>query len=357
MSPPPSRRFYSRWSVHNGCTIPPAPPPSLGLLGAVQLVQLPVALYGGMLADRFDRKKLMALTQFANAVVICNIDTAGGRSSPPAVEYLRRFRHCRHVRHARRLSQPGFAAQGDAPRPADACGHHAQRVRASVSSHQPHPVLAGLCPPGGNRGFRCHRRYLPFRRVFTVTHQGPGKAGGNGASERLEIVEAGSRFCVAAPAAARPLPPGRGGYHSQLLPAAFPDVRPPAFRSRGRRHRTADHRQCPGGYPRRFRCIFHRPVWQKGPAQPDRNFNVCCLPDCLRLQPELPAGTGNRRRPGHDGYPEHDDALDNSAAHHSGPAAGTGVFHRQFCRDGGQQFRTNRGGDVYPPPSAPGRRW
>ena len=41
----------------------------LGLLGAVQLVQLPAALYGGMLADRFDRKKLLALTQLANAML------------------------------------------------------------------------------------------------------------------------------------------------------------------------------------------------------------------------------------------------------------------------------------------------
>jgi len=49
--------------------IPPAPP-QLGLLGAVQLVQLPVALYGGMLADRFDRKKLMALTQLANVALL-----------------------------------------------------------------------------------------------------------------------------------------------------------------------------------------------------------------------------------------------------------------------------------------------
>ena len=35
----------------------------LGLLGAVQLLQLPVALYGGTLADSVDRKKLMAATQ------------------------------------------------------------------------------------------------------------------------------------------------------------------------------------------------------------------------------------------------------------------------------------------------------
>ena len=35
----------------------------LGLLGAVQLLQVPVALYGGTLADSVDRKKLMAATQ------------------------------------------------------------------------------------------------------------------------------------------------------------------------------------------------------------------------------------------------------------------------------------------------------
>jgi MFS family permease len=42
----------------------------LGLLGAVQFVQLPVALYGGMLADRLDRKKLLVLTQLATSSLI-----------------------------------------------------------------------------------------------------------------------------------------------------------------------------------------------------------------------------------------------------------------------------------------------
>ena len=35
----------------------------LGLLGAVQLLQMPVVLYGGALADNADRKKLMVMTQ------------------------------------------------------------------------------------------------------------------------------------------------------------------------------------------------------------------------------------------------------------------------------------------------------
>jgi MFS family permease len=56
----------------------------LGLLGAVQLVQLPVALYGGMLADRFDRKKLMTLTQLANVAlfVILTLLAAGHHLRP-----------------------------------------------------------------------------------------------------------------------------------------------------------------------------------------------------------------------------------------------------------------------------------
>ena len=38
-------------------------PAQLGLLGAVQLLQMPVVLYWETLADRVDRKKLMAMTQ------------------------------------------------------------------------------------------------------------------------------------------------------------------------------------------------------------------------------------------------------------------------------------------------------
>ena len=42
----------------------------LGLLGAVQLIQLPGALYGGTLADTIDRKKLMAVTQGISFVML-----------------------------------------------------------------------------------------------------------------------------------------------------------------------------------------------------------------------------------------------------------------------------------------------
>ena len=45
-------------------------PAQLGLLGAVQLLQMPVVLYGGTLADRVDRKMLMAMTQCVAFVML-----------------------------------------------------------------------------------------------------------------------------------------------------------------------------------------------------------------------------------------------------------------------------------------------
>lgn len=42
----------------------------LGLLGVVQFLQLPMALYGGSLADRMDRKKLMVLTQAVGTLLL-----------------------------------------------------------------------------------------------------------------------------------------------------------------------------------------------------------------------------------------------------------------------------------------------
>ena len=42
----------------------------LGLLGAVHLIQMPVALYGGTLADSVDRKKLMTMTQGVSFAVL-----------------------------------------------------------------------------------------------------------------------------------------------------------------------------------------------------------------------------------------------------------------------------------------------
>ena len=42
----------------------------LGLLGAVQFLQMPIVIYGGILADVFDRKKLMILTQSISFVAL-----------------------------------------------------------------------------------------------------------------------------------------------------------------------------------------------------------------------------------------------------------------------------------------------
>jgi MFS family permease len=45
----------------------------LGLLGVVQFVQLPMILYGGTLADRMDRKKLMVLTQVVGSIMLATL--------------------------------------------------------------------------------------------------------------------------------------------------------------------------------------------------------------------------------------------------------------------------------------------
>ncbi|MBG93339.1 MAG: hypothetical protein CL792_05090 [Chloroflexi bacterium] len=42
----------------------------LGLLGAIQFLQMPIVIYGGILADIFDRKKLMVLTQSISFVAL-----------------------------------------------------------------------------------------------------------------------------------------------------------------------------------------------------------------------------------------------------------------------------------------------
>jgi MFS family permease len=50
----------------------------LGLLGAVQILQLPMALYGGSLADRLDRKKLMVLTQAVGTLLLLALTLLAG---------------------------------------------------------------------------------------------------------------------------------------------------------------------------------------------------------------------------------------------------------------------------------------
>ncbi len=45
----------------------------LGLLGVVQFLQLPMALYGGSLADRFDRKKLIVWTQMIGLLMLVTL--------------------------------------------------------------------------------------------------------------------------------------------------------------------------------------------------------------------------------------------------------------------------------------------
>ena len=56
----------------------------LGLLGVVQLLQMPVALYGGTLADSIDRKKLMAATQAVafGMLLTLTLLAASGRLAP-----------------------------------------------------------------------------------------------------------------------------------------------------------------------------------------------------------------------------------------------------------------------------------
>ncbi|MFP6678658.1 MAG: MFS transporter [Dehalococcoidia bacterium] len=49
---------------------------TLGLLGVIQLSQIPVVLFGGILSDLVDRKKLMALTQFVSFVSLVGLSVA-----------------------------------------------------------------------------------------------------------------------------------------------------------------------------------------------------------------------------------------------------------------------------------------
>lgn len=49
---------------------------TLGLLGVIQLSQIPVVLFGGILSDLVDRKKLMAMTQFVSFVSLVALSLA-----------------------------------------------------------------------------------------------------------------------------------------------------------------------------------------------------------------------------------------------------------------------------------------
>ncbi len=53
----------------------------LGLLGVVQLLQLPAVVYGGSLADRMDRKKLMVFTQTASCLLLLALTVLAGANS------------------------------------------------------------------------------------------------------------------------------------------------------------------------------------------------------------------------------------------------------------------------------------
>jgi hypothetical protein len=115
----------------------------LGLLGVVQFVQLPVALYGGMLADRLDRKKLLVLTQLANAALIVTL-TILAADHNLKIWSIFRHRHCRHGEYARHRFSPGHVAQSSAPRSSDACGHNTKRIYTTGNSRRPDHILTGL---------------------------------------------------------------------------------------------------------------------------------------------------------------------------------------------------------------------
>ena len=55
---------------------------ALGLLGVIQLISMPLIIYGGLLADIFDRKKLMIFTQGFSFVVLFSIYDALSIETP-----------------------------------------------------------------------------------------------------------------------------------------------------------------------------------------------------------------------------------------------------------------------------------